>query len=506
MKFLKITLVCFLAFGITTSCFEDQDDNAIASIDISDFVWKGMNAFYLYKDFKPDLANDRFSSNEEYRSYLSSFSGPEELFESLIYQRQTVDRFSILVDDYIALEQLFSGVTKNNGMEFGLVRFSGSDDLFGYVRYVLPNTDAEAKGIQRGMIFNAVNGIQLNINNYLSLLNPDTYSINLAIYDDNGTADTSDDTLEPTTQSIPLTKSPYTENPILIADVITVEDHTIGYLMYNGFTGTNQFDSQLNSVFGDFQAAGITDLVLDLRYNGGGSVATATWLSSMILNSSYAGETFFTEQYNSDIQAQILAQDPEFLVNPFVNEMIKRNTSGEVVFQQTINHVGLDKVYILTTRSTASASELVINGLNPYIDVVQIGTRTIGKYQASITVYDSDDFRRENANPNHTYAMQPLIYKSINANGFTDFDAGLEPNLQIAENFGNLGVLGDVDEPYLAAAINEILSSGRSMMLQSEPSYMEIIGSDELHPFAKEMYTDKSLPPSIANRERLENK
>lgn len=503
MKILKITFIAFLAFSLTTSCYEDQDDNAISSSEISDFVWKGMNAFYLYKDFIPDLANDRFSSNEAYESYLNSFPGPEELFESLIYQRQTIDRFSVLVDDYITLEQLFNGITKNNGMEFGLVRFTGSDNLFGYVRYVLPNTDAENKGIQRGMLFNAIDGTQLTIDNFRSLLSPDVYSINLATYNNNGTAETNDDSLESTSESIALTKTPYTENPIFINEVINVEDHKIGYLMYNGFTGTDEFDSQLNSVFGEFLAAGITDLVLDLRYNGGGSVATATWLSSMITSPSFVGETFFSEQYNSDIQAQILAENPDFLVNPFVNEMIKTNNSGEVVFQQTINHVSLDKVYILTTGSTASASELVINGLIPHIDVVQIGTTTVGKYQASITVYDAPDFRRANANPSHTYAMQPLIYKSLNANGVTDYDSGLVPQIIFGENFGNLGVLGEVNEPYLEAAINDIINSGRFII--NKPSDNEIIGSNELEPFSNEMYTDKIFPENFTKRSNFQN-
>ncbi len=504
MRILKIYFIAFLVFGLTTGCYEDRDDNAVTANEISDFVWKGMNAFYLYKDFKPDLANDRFSSNEEYASYLSSYPSPEALFDDLVYQRQTVDRFSVLVDDYIALEQLFSGVTKNNGMEFGLFRFNAADtDLYGFVRYVLPNTSAESSGIQRGDLFNAVNGTQLTVSNWQSLLGMDTYTLNLATYNDNGSATIADDSVEPSGESISLTKAPYTENPVYIHNVLTVESHKIGYLMYNGFTGTDQFDSELNSVFGDFQAQGITDLVLDLRYNSGGSVNTAIWLSSMITGQ-FTGETIFTEQYNSDLQEQILSQDPDFVVNPFVSEMIKRNSNGEIVFQQPINHVNLNKVYILTTRSTASASELVISGLRPYVEVVQIGTTTAGKYQASITVYDSENFRRANANPNHTYAMQPLIYKSVNSVGFTDYDSGLAPNIVFGENFGNLGILGDVNEPYLAAAITDILNSGR-LSLPTEKGLEVINSSRHLTPLSDEMYSDKTFLDIVAKRSQLKN-
>lgn len=492
MKLIRITLIAFLTASLFTSCFEDQDDNAISASEISDFVWKGMNAFYLYKDFKPDLANDRFSTNEEYASYLSGYSSPESLFGDLVYERQTVDRFSVLVNDYIALEQLFSGITQNNGMEYGLFRFSQSDtNLYGYIRYVLPNTDAEAKGLLRGDLFNAVNGTQLTVDNYRSLLGAASYTLNLASYNDNGTATSTDDTITPTEESVTLNKAPYTENPIYLHNVLQVEGNNVGYLMYNGFTGTNQFDSELNSVFGDFQAAGITDLVLDLRYNGGGSVATATWLASMITGQ-YTGDTFFTEQYNSDLQAQILAQDPSFIINPFVDEMVKKNNNGEVVFQQTINHLNLNRVYVLTTGSTASASELVINGLKPYIEVIQIGTTTIGKYQASITVYDSDNFGRANANPNHTYAIQPLILKTLNANGVTDYDSGLVPSIVFGENFNNLGVLGDVNEPYLAAALMSIADSGRFSM-PSDKGLEVLKSSSDLKPFSNEMYTEKPL-------------
>ena len=264
MKILKIILIALTASSLLTSCFEDQDDKALSSSEITDFVWKGMNAFYLYKDFKPNLANNRFSTNEEYASYLSGYSSPEALFDDLVYERQTVDRFSVLVNDYIALEQLFSGITKNNGMEYGLFRFSASsNDIYGYIKYILPNTDAEAKGLKRGDLFYAVNGTQLTVDNYRSLLSPISYTINLGIYNDNGTASSVDDSLDPTNASVTLNKEAYTENPIYIHNILQVEGNNVGYLMYNGFTGTNQFDSELNSVFGEFQAAGITDLVLD---------------------------------------------------------------------------------------------------------------------------------------------------------------------------------------------------------------------------------------------------
>ena len=244
---LRLILPVLLLF-LVSSCFEDRDDNGVFASEINDFVWKGMNAVYLYKDNIPDLANDRFATDQAYADYLNSFASPEELFESLIYQRETVDKFSWIVDDYIALEQQFSGISKSNGMKFGLRFIPGSStDLFGYVRLVLPGSDAETKGLERGDVFSGIDGTPLTIDNYLGLLSPDNYSIDLATYDNNGTPNTDDDIIVPGSQSVSLTKSPFTENPIFRTDILSAGGEDVGYLMYNGFV--RDFDTALNSIF-----------------------------------------------------------------------------------------------------------------------------------------------------------------------------------------------------------------------------------------------------------------
>lgn len=495
MRYLKALILILIVSFSTVSCFEDNDDNLISASQINDFVWKGMNTFYLYKDDVPDLANDRFPSNDDYATYLNGFNSPFDLFESLIHQRETVDRFSWIVDDYIALEQLFSGIITSNGMEFGIFGFSPTDtNRYGYVRYVLPNTSAASQGVKRGDIFYAINGTQLTSDNWRSLTSTDNYTINIGSYEDSGTPETTDDFVTNTSETVTLSKAQYTENPILTNKVIDVGGIKVAYLMYNGFTGTDQFNAELNDTFGAFKSANATELVLDLRYNPGGSVNTAILLSSMITGQ-FTGDIFSTEQWNSEFQQAFEDENPEFLISRFVN-----NNDGAA-----LNSLNLSRVFILTTRSSASASELVINSLSPYINVVQIGTSTTGKYQASRTLYDSPNFGRSGANPSHTYAMQPLIFKSLNVNGATDYFNGLfpEPNNILAESIRNLGVLGDVNEPLLARAISIIDGTGKSSSPASSKSEsnIKITGSSkDLIPFSNEMYIDKDIPDDLIKR------
>jgi len=474
MKFPK-TLLCLFILTLTYGCFDDMDDNAISASEINDFVWKGMNAVYLYKDNIPDLANDRFPSTSEYAEYLNSFSAPEELFESLIYQRQTVDRFSWIVNDYIALEQLFSGVSKRSGYEFDIYPIPGSaTNMFGIVRLVLPNSNAEDNNLIRGQIFTSIDGIALTEDNYRSLFGPDSYTMALADYDDNGTPENlNDDIITPNGQNITLTKTILSENPIFETAIIDVNGENLGYLMYNGFTPS--YNSQLNAAFSNFISSNVQHLVLDLRYNPGGSVLTASYLGSMITGQ-FNDEVFAKLVYNSELQANNYDFEFENLLD-----------NGEA-----INNLNLDKIYVLTTEDSASASEMVINSLSPYIEVVQIGGSTTGKSQASITVYDSPNLEREGANPNHTYAMQPLVANTLNKLNNSVPSNGLTPTINLLENPSNYGAFGYVNEPLLAAAIADIQRTGRFNF--SNENLIKPIGtSSDLRSHIKEMYIDDGI-------------
>lgn len=478
MKYFKSTVLLLIMSLLLVSCFDDSDDIALSPNEINDFVWQGMNGFYLYKENISNLADDKFSSNSEYASYLNSFSSPEILFESLIYERETIDRFSWIVDDYFELENQFSGISTTNGMEFDLFFSPNTNQtqVIGVVRLVLKNSNAHVQGLERGDIFYAIDGTILNENNFRSLLNQNDYTLNLGVLNDKGTSDQSDDIVEAGTENIPLRKEQYTENPLHQTNTFNIGGENVGYLVYNGFNAN--FENELNNAFGEFKSNNIQHLVLDLRYNPGGRVSTGAFLASMITGQ-FTGDIFSKIIYNENLQS--------------LNNIY--NFATQIENGNPINSLNLQKLYILTTGRSASASEGLINGLNPFIEVIQIGTNTTGKTQASITIYDSENFRRENANPNHTYAMQPLVANAVNKNDDSVPGTGLIPSVgfEIEENPFNYGVLGDIEETLLAAALADIENAtGKLFTIKSraKTSLKHIKDSNDFIPFEGGMLVD----------------
>ena len=472
--FFKVILL-FIAFFAFQSC-EDMDDVAApANLQVNDFIWKGLNLYYLWQPDVPNLGDKRFANQADLNSFLQQYESPEVLFDALRVDKN-IDKFSWIVSDYRELEGQLQGVTKNDGVVFGLFRkASNSQDIFGCVRYVLPNSDASTKDVKRGAIFYGINGTQLTIGNYRELLSKfDNYTMNFADYNAGA--------ITPNGKSVNLVKAVLSENPIFINKVIETKGHKIGYLMYNGFYPN--YDKQLNDAFGTLKTAGVTDLVLDLRYNSGGSVKSATRLASMITGQ-FTDKVFSKQRWNDKINSYFQSEDLEALKNLFTN----------TVDSSPINSLKLEKVYILTTQSTASASELVINGLKPYIEVVQIGDITTGKNVGSITIYDSPTFGKEDRNPNHRYAMQPIVLKIVNADDFGDYFNGLTPNYSLKESVTNFGELGSTSEPLLSTAIGKITGTSRMVKTTQGKTFPYFDDSKTIIGL-NQMYVEK-VPPGL---------
>lgn len=492
---MKKYVLLFLGIAmILVSCNKNDDEvtddvagtgEPVASValenEINDFVWAAMNSWYFWQNEVVELGDERFSDMDTYHTFLNGFATPRGLFQSL---RSPKDRFSVIVDDYDILFNSFAGIFKTNGVEFSLSRPpEGGNSVVGVVRYVINGSDAARKNIRRGDVFFAVNGTPLvaetdsegNItSSNLDLLNPDVFTLNFATITEDG--------LVPNEVNIELVKEEITENPVHITTTLDVNGIKIGYLLYNSFTSS--FDDELNEAFAQLKSENVTELVLDLRYNLGGSVQSATRLASMVTGQ-FTGELFSAELWNSNWQTIFGSE------NVFV----------DAIAETPLNSLNLSSVYVITTDDSASASELVINSLEPYINVVQIGDVTRGKNEFSVTLVDNPDqvFQQdgqpdlpipyivlgrsfntlEGANPNHRYAMQPLVGTHANADGFGEFTNGLQPDFLLEESLGNLGQLGEPGEPLLDLAIEQItgLSSKSSGSIVPESMKIKTISS-----------------------------
>lgn len=428
-KFLRILLLFSISMFLFVSCMDDMDDVLPENRDMAqanEFVYRAMNFFYLYKENTTELANDYFSDDRDKTDFITDFQSPEDLFEYLKYEG---DRFSVLVKDYEDLERSLQGKNFSTGAIF--FSFTKNDEFYILVRNVIDNSSAAQNEVVRGDIFHAINGQAITQNNINDLLDSPSLEFSYA-YEENGEYIKSDDT-------VTLQNAELEEPSIGMYKVLEVGSSKVGYLMYNSFIAT--YNQELNNVFRYFKAEGVDELVLDLRYNSGGSIYSAELLSNMITGQ-FTGEVLYENEWNDDLQS-------------YYGETVtfaEKFKTGEA-----IESLKLSRMAVLTQPRTASASELVINALNPYIDILQVGTETRGKYQGSILVYDSPNFNKQHLNPLHRYAMLPLVLKTKNSEGFTDFDDGLPADIILEEKVSDIkNNLGTPNDLLLGAALEEL--------------------------------------------------
>jgi C-terminal processing protease CtpA/Prc len=191
----------------------------------------------------------------------------------------------------------------------------------------------------------------------------------------------------------------------------------------------------MDGIFADFKAKGIQHLVIDFRYNGGGFVSSAVNLASLIAPDVKSTDIFSKTKYNS-----FLLQFDN-LKNVQTAFRAKAENLGKVLKG--------NKVYVLTSTRTASASELIINGLKPYMDVFIIGDKTTGKNVGSVPFEDDK-------NPTNKYGMLPIVSRSFNSLDQSEYTNGFLPNIEAKESSERLKPLGDINELLLRKAIEQI--------------------------------------------------
>lgn len=447
-SYTKVLLIFLFSFALVNCTKEDEIPS---DVEINDFVWKAMNAYYLYQDQIPDLSDRRFNSQPQLNSYLRGFETPNELFTSLIFDRPTTDNKSVLVDDYNTITTPSIRTSVTHGMEYGIVAVPGSaTEVLGYVQYILPSSDATSKSISRGDFFYGVNNTQLTRTNYETLLEAaNSYTLNMATFD--GVTVEEDSVIVggiKVPRTVDLAKSGYTHSPIALEKNIVSGANNIGYLLYNNDFSSN-YINDLNSSFLQFKNQGVNQLILDLRYNiGGGSfVKNINQIASMITGQ-FTNQTLVKERWNSKAQPWFEQHQPDSLLTKFATHLNPATP---------INSLELTDVYIILNGSSSSI-ELLINSLRAHINVHVINSRaTLGNNTGAITLYNSIDYDFIGRSENHTTVVQPIVLEFLNNNDET-FDNGFTPDMRICaqEDILNLGEIGETTDPVLNSVLNFI--------------------------------------------------
>lgn len=468
-----------IAIALISGCAKEEEpiipEVIPEATEVNSFIWNGLSDYYLWNSQVAGLTNSKYEKKDSLNAFLNTYTDPQKLFTSLLYKYEEVDKWSFLVDDSKEIDDWIAGISETMGYDFMLGRINSSNDLFGFVRYVYKGSPAEKAGVKRGDIFMKVNDQQLTVSNYQTLLlATKTYTLSFATI--------SNSTISLNNRVVLMTAVEMQENPISKDTIFIFNNQKIGYLVYNGFN--SDFDIQLNDVFKKFKVANIDRLVLDLRYNGGGSVQSSIYLASMIYGTD-ASKVFAKAKYNSGLQSYLVRKYGLASLSNNFTTYIEENGLKPVT---TINSLNLNKIHIIVSDNTASASEMLINGLRPYMNVTVVGINTNGKYTGSMTVKDWDD--NDVVNPNHKWAMQPIVVKYANSRDESDYVDGLTPTIIAEEDFASLLPFGDPNEDLLKVVLSDIKGIPvTSMVLKSaKMGLRKVADSRDFKPFANEMY------------------
>lgn len=488
----KLHLIWALLLVMLMGCSDSSptdpgNENNEEASDVKQFVWNAMNYWYYWQAEVPELGDNYFDNDTEFNNYLKNFADAEELFESL---RHPDDDFSFFIDDYEEYQDERDGIYAALGFNYGFIRISQTEYM-GYVRYVIPNTPAEEAGLKRLDLFTKVDGKTITESNYVDLLTSDSSHELLMVHLER--TEDSFEIIEDSTVTVP--SEEVVEDPVLKTEVIDTAGVSIGYISYNAFR--DNYHSRLNEVFGDFSSQNIDQLVLDLRYNGGGSVLTSQLLSSLISGLG-SNDKYATLAYNEKRSER--NRDLYFL-----DEVPLKDEEGEFNNSEPINSLSLSTVYVLVSRSTASASEAVINSLKPYMNVTIIGLKTVGKDEGSLILYDkkapytwneNPNDEKPDPNPDHKKAIQPIVTKIVNSQG-ADYPEGFKPegydptlnngsggcpddpndncvNEITVDNLIERPALGSSDEPLFSRAIDLIIGQPAKQMKAVEADYIQL--------------------------------
>lgn len=405
--------------------------------EINEWIYEKMASTYLWNEPIPTIALDYSIGYQDFlASILNGVAKCGDVnHDDGAYDGDYRTEFYTQVISNAPETRSIGQATRGNG--FYLLRPVNLGTAVGIlVDTVVPDGPADRNGIMRGHFITEVNGVQITTSNYKNVLNKiytDQLSVLINTVEWQG-ADLDIAVITPV-KTVELYPEEYIDPSIYKYTVVPLANgKKVGYLMYMGFYST--FDQQLIAVFDYFRNEGIDDLVLDLRYNNGGEILSSTVMATLIAGEQHKGQTLARLAFNSARTAA--GETAEYKIGKI--ETLEY-PDGYLPIEEALSHsVDLDRVFVIATEHTASASEIIINGLRGIgIEVNLIGRTTSGK-NVGMEGFDKRYM-------NYDFILYPVSFYIENAQGFRDYADGFEPDFYLDDSSfypgGDFGTVGD---------------------------------------------------------------
>lgn len=389
MRLIKPIIIIVLCIAFSTSCRKNDDTEDSSKKDLKQ-LYNDMNQWYLWYKYMPSI---------NYEDYTSL----EDLLDDLMYKK--LDRWSFIIEDEAYYKYYAGG--ELSGYGFLPVLDENLDIVVAYTDSKSPMRD---NGITRGCKLTKVGSYNVS------------YPVDEEIFNEELSKKSNTFSFimkDGTSKSVSVSQGYYEVDKVFYKSIIKTTKGNVGYLVFNSFV--DDAIIELEEAFNMFNANNVVDVVLDLRYNSGGSLEIANSLASMISNNKYFGDLLYKLSYNDKVAAY---------------------NNKSVTFPNVSVGLNIERLFVITTFVTASASEALITGLEPYMDIYQIGGYTDGKYVGMNSWQVGD------------YFVFPITFKFTNSEGYTDFVYGLQPDCLMYDGLDK--ELGDTTERSLNQAIKFI--------------------------------------------------
>jgi carboxyl-terminal processing protease len=411
----RIAFILFVAVSLFYSCHKEKSETPVDNLDARDSLYYIMNYWYYWYKEMPVVNKD-------------DYNDPYSLLEGMRYKARDLWSYVSVYEEY---NDRVEGYYTGFGAAFGREYLSNA--LIWTVLYVYNESDLYKQGVRRGWKLVSVNGNEtsrMEDNEVNALLASSSAKIVFAKQDG-------------TKVTVSAKRKRFLTNTILNCDTLHLSSGVTGYLAYKSFY-LNSIE-EFKEAFSYLSQCGVTDLIVDLRYNGGGRLSVAQELASYIIGNDYSDKAF----------------------NNIINNDLKSKWDTTYNFIKTDYPLNLKRVVFITTWNSASASECVINGLKPYIDVTLVGKRTMGK-PCGMYAFNYKD----------QYAFAPISFEGTNANNEGGYYDGIPADISSDDDWTH--DFGDRKESCLAAAIEYLESGTKKKSAVEETSKKTVfLGEDE---------------------------